>query len=173
MSQYAAGGAFLCSTARWKAEGAEAEEAKKMATAAYCSLCPVVLQMIARQPCPELLAPLVSLAERGPQFFRNQHGALLGAIRTILANSSSVQTEETRRMALQLAAAAFLGAPKFSKKVRASSWTVHIHARETIWFNRISLACVFVAKELLLGAVFLPLTGACLGVKKSLGIRAI
>ncbi|CDI85590.1 hypothetical protein, conserved [Eimeria praecox] len=101
---------------RWKAEGTQAKEAKKTATAAYCSLCPVVLQMVARQPSPELLAPLVSLAERGPQFFRDQHAALLGTVKTILANSSTVEAEETRRMALQLAAAAFLGAPKFSRK---------------------------------------------------------
>ncbi|CDJ46071.1 hypothetical protein, conserved [Eimeria brunetti] len=107
-------------TTRWKAEEAKAKEAKKTATAAYCSLCPVVLQMISRQPSPDLLAPLVSLAERGPQFFRDQHAGLLGAVKAIFANSSSSseETEDTRRMALQLAAGAFLGAPKFSKKVR-------------------------------------------------------
>lgn len=114
----------FCRTARWRAEEAEAKETKKTAVAAYCSLCPVVLQMITRQPCPELLAPLVSLAERGPQFFRDQHAALLGTVKTILANSASVQTEETGRMALQLAASAFLGAPKFSRKVGAFCFLV-------------------------------------------------
>ncbi|CDJ28095.1 uncharacterized protein EMH_0037830 [Eimeria mitis] len=81
-------------TSRWKTETAEAKEAKTKAITAYCSLCPVVLQMISRQPSPELLAPLVSLAERGPQFFRDQHAALLAAVKSILGNSS-VETEET------------------------------------------------------------------------------
>lgn len=107
--------------ARWKAEGGKAKETKKQAIAAFCSICPVVLQMLIRQPCPELLAPLVSLAERGPQFFRDQHALLLDAVKTILANTSNVEAEETRQMALQLAAAAFLGASAVLRKVRLVS----------------------------------------------------
>ncbi|CDJ62423.1 hypothetical protein, conserved [Eimeria necatrix] len=102
--------------ARWKAEGGKAKETKKQAIAAFCSTCPVVLQMLIRQPCPELMAPLVSLAERGPQFFRDQHALLLDTVKTILANTSNVEAEETRQMALQLAAAAFLGASAVLRK---------------------------------------------------------
>ncbi|OEH77044.1 hypothetical protein cyc_04277 [Cyclospora cayetanensis] len=102
-------------TVRWKADSVQAKEAKKAATAAYSSLCPTVLQLVTRLPRPELLAPLLSLAERGSQFFKDHHSLLLESVRAILSKSATVG-EDALQMILQLAAAAFLGAPKFSRK---------------------------------------------------------
>ncbi|KAL8430437.1 hypothetical protein Efla_005227 [Eimeria flavescens] len=101
-------------TVKWKPEGAAAQQEKKAATAAYCSLCPFLLQFISAHASPELLAPLLSLAEKGPLFFREQHALLLQTVKQILAKAE--KSGDTQRIALQLAASAFTRAAKSTRK---------------------------------------------------------
>lgn len=130
---------FVRSTCRWKPGNAEAQQEKKTATAAYCSLCPLLLQLTAARPCCDLLAPLLTLADRGPQFFRDQHQLLLRTVKGIVTNSVMPVCDSTRRMALQVAAEAFMGAPKFARKVR----NVDLRSLSSLlflYFGRLSLS---------------------------------
>ncbi|KAL8434139.1 hypothetical protein ACSSS7_003379 [Eimeria intestinalis] len=99
---------------KWKPEGVEGQQQKKNATAAYCTVCPSLMRFASAHATPELLAPLVSLAEKSPMFFRDQHTLLLQCGRDILISPKT--SDEAKKVTLQLVAGAFVRASKFARK---------------------------------------------------------